>query len=38
MVKRKEEKLTPGGIGCMIVLSLLGILFAYLFIEIMTTW
>jgi|AACY02.1.fsa_nt_gi hypothetical protein len=38
MVKRKEEKLTTGGIGCMIILLLLGLVFAYLFIKIITTW
>ena len=34
----EEEKITPGIVGCMIPLLLLGIVFAYLFIKIITSW
>ena len=34
----EEEKITPGIVGCMIPLALLGFLFAYLFIKLMTEW
>ncbi len=34
----EEEKITPGIIGCMIPLILLGCLFAYLFVKIITEW
>jgi len=34
----EEEKITPGILGCMIPLGLLGILFLYLFINIITAW
>jgi len=32
----EEEKITPGIIGCMIPLLLLGCLFVYLFVKIVT--
>jgi len=34
----EEEKITPGILGCMIPLLLLGSLFAYLFINIIINW
>ena len=34
----EEEKITPQLVGCMIPLLGLGVLFAYLFIKIITTW
>jgi hypothetical protein len=34
----EDEKITPGIIGCMIPLNLLGCLFAYLFVKIITEW
>ena len=34
----EEEKITPGILGCMIPLFLLGCLFAYLFVKIITEW
>jgi len=38
MVKRKEEKLSLAGKGCALALFFLGLLFAFLFVEIITTW
>jgi hypothetical protein len=34
----EEERITPEIVGCMIPLLGLGVLFAYLFIKIITTW
>jgi hypothetical protein len=33
-----EEKITPSILGCLIPLFFLGVLFAYLFIKILTEW
>jgi len=34
----EDEKITVGILGCMIPLFLLGCLFAYLFVKIITEW